>query len=268
MKKGLVIALVVAVIGIVGYMAMNPPAPREAAPSAGTETAEMLAEVPAPAETEPEAPAEMAAVEAQDAPAPAVQAAPAAVPPINTAELNVPLIMSERIMGDINAPVTVIEYASLTCPHCAHFATTVLPQVKAKLVETGRMRLIFRDFPLDAMAMKAAKLAKCAPQDKYFDFIEVIFRNRDRWLTSDNPEGSLMQLGALTGMTDEYMKMCMGSAELENAILQVVSDAQQKFVIKSTPTFVFEYGAESFAGAQDVSKFEEVVDRLSAGKKK
>src|SRR5262249_18524001 len=147
------------------------------------------------------------------------------------------------------APVTVIEYASLTCPHCAFFTKTILAGVKAKLIDTGKLKLIFRDFPLDQHAMNAAKLARCAPPDKYFDLVEVLYRNQEQWRDSKDPEAGMMQLGALTGMSDAYMKNCMGSAELEHFILREVSDAQGKFQVRATPTFIFNYGAENFSGA-------------------
>ncbi len=251
MKKGLVIGLVaaVAVIGLIIFLAKHPPPAH--APAAGTETAEQLA-APAPEATPA---AETATMQTP----PAEQAAPAAASDVQPA-------LEDRVLGRDDAPVTVIEYASLTCPHCAHFATDILPEVKAKLIDTGKMRLIFRDFPLDQMAMKAAKMARCAPHDNYFNLIEVIFKNRDRWMTSKEPENALMQLGALAGMDDSYMKKCIADPEIENAILHNVSEAQSKFFIKSTPMFVFNYGAETLSGAQDESKFEEIVNRLSAGK--
>jgi protein-disulfide isomerase len=182
-------------------------------------------------------------------------------------EFDLATAMSERSMGDPGAPVTVIEYASLTCPHCAHFATTILPEVKRKLIDTGKMRLIYRDFPLDALAMKAAQLSRCAPKDKYFNLIEVIFQNRERWLANPSPETALRQFGALAGMEEAYMKTCMESAELESAIANGLQEAQGKFYIKATPTFVFDYGTETISGAQELSKFEEIVNRLTAAKK-
>ena len=147
--------------------------------------------------------------------------------------------MADRSIGKSDAPVTVIEYASLTCPHCAHFATTILPDVKTHLVDTGKIRVIFRDFPLDATAMKAAKMARCAPQEKYFDLIEVLFRNQETWAHVADPEKAMMQLGALAGMSDEMMKKYIASKDLEDDILKSVGEAQDKFAVKATPTFVF-----------------------------
>jgi protein-disulfide isomerase len=266
-KKGVVIALVLLALAALGYMATHK-APRPT-PDTLTETAAQLGAPQKTAEQAPAAPAPAPAPAPVPTPAVPSQAATAVATPAPAApgEFDLATAMSERSIGRDDAPVTVIEYSSLTCSHCAHFATEILPQVKTKLIDTGKLRMIFRDFPLDAMAMKAAKLSRCAPKDKYFDFLEVLFRNAPRWLSSKNPEEALRQMGALAGMDDTYMKSCMSSVELESALANGVQEAQGKFYIKATPTFIFDYGTETLTGAQDVSKFEEVVNRLSGGKK-
>lgn len=242
----------------------------EAAPASDlTETAESLStdeapaaeaasEATAPVET---APTEDTAQETETAPADgSLLAAPAAL------QLNVAELMTDRVMGNPDAPVTITEFASMTCPHCAHFATQVQPLVKAQLVETGKAKFIFREFPLDQYALKASMLARCAPADKFYDLIEVIFRNQDRWVKAEDPIKSLKQLGTLTGMDDAYMDACMNNTELQNAILSRVTEAQGKYSIRSTPTFVFNDGAETLTGGADAAKFEEIVQKLSAGK--
>lgn len=193
-----------------------------------------------------------------------------ATPAVSAAgTVDVQAAMADRVLGEADAPVTVVEYASLTCTHCAHFATTILPEVKTRLVATGKLRIIYRDFPLDQLAMKAAKMARCAPKDRYFDLIEVLFRNRDRWIdNAKEPEKALMQLGALAGMDDATMKSCIANAEMDTALLTRMNEAQTKFSIQSTPSFVFDDGAEVISGAHPVEKFEEIVTRLSAAKKK
>ncbi len=246
------------------------------APAAPTETA--TAETAAPADAPAAAAATEMSTPATAAPAPAVAAttdpastaaaAPADTGPIVSADglVDVKKAMADRVLGSDNAPVTIIEYASLTCPHCAFFATTNLAAVKEKLIDTGKLRLVFRDFPLDQFAMKAAKMARCVEPAKYFDLIEVLFKNQDRWTHADDKINALIQLGSLAGMDETTMKSCINNDELENAIAVGVNEAQSKFDVKATPTFVVNYGAENFTGAQDVTKFEEVVNRLSAGK--
>lgn len=224
-------------------------------------TEDMATEEAAPApEAEEEAAAEEPAQEAatEDAATEETAAAPAAAVDVSAA-------MADRVIGDENAPVTIIEYASLTCPHCAQFATGILADVKARLIDTGKAKLIYRDYPIDRVAMTAAKLARCASEDQYFDLVEVLFKNQERWVASEDREAALMQYGALAGMSDDYMRACIGSSELEAAILASQTEAQSRFGVRSTPTFVINYGAEIIVGAQPVEKFEEAVNKLTAG---
>jgi protein-disulfide isomerase len=180
--------------------------------------------------------------------------------------LDVPTLMKDRVLGNPNAPVTIIEYASLTCPHCAHFANTVLPEVKKQLIETGKAKLIFRDYPLDTFALRTAMMARCTDDTKYYDLIEVIFRNQDQWTKADDPLAAVTQLGTLAGMDTEYIKTCMESAEMEAYILRGVQEAQTKYGLKSTPTFVFNDGAETLSGGQSIEQFTTIVNKLTAGK--
>ena len=184
-------------------------------------------------------------------------AAPAAL------QMNVTEMMADRVLGDAAAPVTIIEFASYTCSHCSAFHNNVLPKVKEQLINTGKAKLVLREFPLDKFALKASLLARCAPADKYYDFVEVIFRNQDRWVKSEDPIKSLKQLGSLTGMDDAQMESCLNNTEMESALLQRVTDAQAQYKVSATPTFVFNDGAEKFSGTQTPERFQEVVDQLT-----
>src|SRR6218665_1500337 len=121
---------------------------------------------------------------------------PAALP------VNILRATEDRVIGPEDAPITIIEYASLTCPHCRKFHTEVLPTVKRELVNSGKVRIIYRDYPIDNYALKAAMMARCAQNDKYFDLVEVLFQNQDKWMKSDNPLKALAQYGNLAGMDD------------------------------------------------------------------
>lgn len=232
----------------------------EQAPENETAVATETATAPATEETSPapeEEPA-TAAVKAEDSGS--LLAAPKSL------QIDVAAAMADRPIGSENAPVTIIEYASMTCPHCAHFANNTLPEIKKLLIETGKARLIFRDFPLDSFALKAAMLARCADASIYTDLIEVIFKNQERWIKSEDPVAALKQYGALAGMDEEYMNACVNSEELRAAILHSVQEAQQKYDIKSTPTFIFNYGAEKFNGGREAKAFVDTVEKLSKAK--
>jgi len=209
----------------------------------------LLKEPPAPAETVVETPVEKTAD--------AADAVPQAIEP--AAALSGP---EDRFIGKADAPVTIIEYASMTCSHCAHFVTTVLPDVKKRLIETGKAKLVYRDFPLDGVALKAAMAARCAAPDTYFNLVELIFSNQERWLSNKDPMDGLQQLTALTGMSAETFKACTNDAEMEKSIVAGVKAAQEKFDIKSTPTFIFNNGANIMPGGQSIEKFEEIVNTL------
>lgn len=177
-------------------------------------------------------------------------------------EVDIEAAMADRSMGKDDAPVTMIEYASLTCPHCAHFANNLLPEVKRRLIDTGKLKLIFRDYPLDTFAMKAALMARCAEPEKYFDLIEVIFKNQERWAKSQDPVKGLIQLGKLAGMNEDFIKACMANEEMQSGILARVQDAQKNYKLESTPTFIFNNGAEKMSGDKEVKDFEAVVNKL------
>lgn len=172
----------------------------------------------------------------------------------------------DRVMGSDSAPVTVIEYASMTCGHCAHFSKEVLPEVKKNLIDTGKLRLVFRDFPLDKVALKAAMMARCLPADKYFGMIEVIFSSQERWMSNEDPVKGLEQIGALAGMDSDAFNKCTTDEALEKRILAGMQEAQDKYQVKSTPSFIFNNGAEIYAGGKDAAAFAETVNKLSGAK--
>ena len=171
-------------------------------------------------------------------------------------EIDVENAMADRPMGRADAPKTIIEYASMTCSHCADFHNHTLPEVKKALIETGKARLIFRDMPWDTFALKASMMARCAPPEKYSGLVESIFKNQDRWSKSDDPLSGLIELGTSAGMEERFIEACMNSAELENAIVARVQEAQRTYNVKSTPTFIFTKGAERI---EHFTEFEELL---------
>ncbi|MCC2095688.1 MAG: DsbA family protein, partial [Hyphomicrobiales bacterium] len=111
--------------------------------------------------------------------------------------------LKDMVMGDENAPVTIIEYASMTCPHCANFHNNVYPDIKKNYLETGKAKLIFREFPLDPRAYAASMLARCADEQFYFPMTEVLFKQQDVWARVDDPRPPLLQIAKLAGFTQE-----------------------------------------------------------------
>ncbi|MDI1227198.1 MAG: thioredoxin domain-containing protein [bacterium] len=170
--------------------------------------------------------------------------------------------LAERSIGDVDAPVTVIEYASMTCPHCARFHNEILPVVKQRLIDTGKLRLIFRDYPLDTHALKASMMARCLDRARYFQLVEVIFKQQTSWIKGTDPLVGLKQLGALAGMEPAYVDTCVANPQLQQFVLAGMQEGQQKYKIKATPTFIFNNGAEQMEGDKNPEDFDEIVEKL------
>jgi protein-disulfide isomerase len=143
----------------------------------------------------------------------------------------------DRILGKPDAPVTIFEYASLTCPHCADFEKEVLPKIKADWIDTGKAKLVFRDFPLDGSALKAAMVARCAPPERFYGFIDVLFAQQRSWATGGDPAPVLERLAKLGGMSLDKFDACMKDDALQNKILASRLAAANDYKVESTPTF-------------------------------
>ncbi len=191
-------------------------------------------------------------------------APPAAI--TNTTGIDIASVMQDRVLGSETAPVTIIEYTSLTCSACAYFSKKIMPEIKKTLIDTGKVKLIYRDFPLDSIALKASMMTRCVPKDKFFNMVDVLFNNQKRWIGHKDPMVGLAQLGSLAGMDEETFKKCTENVALETAIVKVFQDAQRKYHIRASPTFIFNNGAEELVGARSVADFTKIVDKLTRGK--
>jgi protein-disulfide isomerase len=145
---------------------------------------------------------------------------------------------AEHVLGKADAPITIIEYASLTCPHCAEFNKEIMPEFKAKYVETGKAKLIYRDYPLDQWALRASMLARCAPADRYFGFLDVLFQNQVTWATAKDPMAALERIGKLGGVSSEQFNTCMQDRALQDAVLAQSLQGQKEFDVQGTPAII------------------------------
>jgi len=149
--------------------------------------------------------------------------------------------MSEHAIGNADAKVVVQEWFSLTCPHCAHFAAQALPQIRSQMVDTGRVKLIFRDFPLDQVALTAAMVANSLPAERYLPFIEALFAAQDRWAFArgiDN-NAEIAKMAALAGMPRSAFDAAISNEALRRAILAGQDEAIKTYKVDSTPSFIF-----------------------------
>ena len=140
------------------------------------------------------------------------------------------------MIGSDKAPVTVIEYASMTCPHCAHFEETTLPELKKRYIDTGKVRYVMREFPLDALAAAGFMLARCAGPDKYETVVETLFAKQPDWVTQ-KPIEPLMAIAKQFGFTEESFNACLANQKVLEDIQAVRDHAVSKLGVNSTPTF-------------------------------
>jgi protein-disulfide isomerase len=143
-----------------------------------------------------------------------------------------------HMLGNPEAPITIIEYASLTCPHCAEFDKSVLPQIKQTYIDTGKAKLVYRDFPLDGVALKASMVARCLPGDRFFPFVDGLFRQQSSWAYGGDPKVGLLRMARLAGMSQESFDKCFDDKTLEDAVLQERLEGSRQFDIQGTPTLI------------------------------
>jgi len=147
----------------------------------------------------------------------------------------------DHVLGDANAPITVIEYASLTCSHCAHFHTQVLPEIKKKWIDTGKVKLVYRDFPLDRVALQAAQVARCVPTERYYAFLEVLFRQQEQWTAGRDPAvmiDRVKQFAALAGLPRERANACVDDQAMQMKIVGAAQAGERDHKVSGTPTFI------------------------------
>ena len=168
----------------------------------------------------------------------------------------------DRILGKADAPITIIEYASLTCPHCAHFSLDVLPKLKQKWIDTGKAKLVLRDFPLDEPALRAAMVARCAPPDKFYPLADTFFSQQEQWVTARDYRAALEKLAKLAGIGDKQFKTCIEDKKLEDQVAQSRLTAAQQLGVSSTPSFFV--NGQKFEGAPTFEAFDQLLSGLAA----
>ncbi|MFC4350625.1 DsbA family protein [Fodinicurvata halophila] len=145
---------------------------------------------------------------------------------------------SDRVIGDADAPITIIEYASLTCPHCASFHTDTLPQLKSEWLDAGKARLVFRHFPLDRLALRAAMVTDCLEKDRaFFGLLATLFKSQQDWARADDPIDALQKHARLAGLSEERFNSCIEDEGIMDGILATLEQARETYEVQSTPTF-------------------------------
>ncbi|MEQ1697467.1 MAG: thioredoxin domain-containing protein [Hyphomicrobiaceae bacterium] len=190
----------------------------------------------------------------------------AAAPEVSVEELMKPGDLADIAIGQADAKVTVVEYSSLTCPHCASFQAKVFPAFKAKYIDTGKVRFITREFPLDNLAAAAAMLARCIAPEKSFDFVETMFATQEIWggHNVQNPKAKLFEIAKQAGFTEATFEKCLTDQVLLDKLTALRTRASEKFQINSTPTFFV--NGKRVSGNTNMVDFEKVIEPLLGAK--
>jgi protein-disulfide isomerase len=166
-------------------------------------------------------------------------------------------MLSEKVLGSVNAPVTMIEYSSLTCSHCGDFHVVTYPLLKSTYIDTGRMKLVFRDFPLNEAAMAGSMVARCSG-DRFFLTLDALFKAQNSWAYSTDFKGGIKNVVAPLGMTSNDVEACLASAELRSGVLSIKSSGTQTHGVNATPTFVI--NGQTVVGALTFAEFSAIIN--------
>lgn len=173
--------------------------------------------------------------------------------------------LKDSVIGDANAPVTLIEYSSLACPHCADFHINTLPEITKNYIDTGKVKLIVRDFPIGGPAYAAAMMARCVPPDRRTKFVDVLFKNQDMWSKAADPKTALARIGKLGGLSQEDFDRCTSDKALFEGIQKLQLEAQSKYDVNATPTFIVmsskNSDVEKISGSQPYDVFKQAFDK-------
>jgi protein-disulfide isomerase len=188
-----------------------------------------------------------------------IEARPATAQNIPLPDLLVPPTLGDRSLGKDDAPVTIVEYASMTCPHCAHFHETTYPELKKRYIDTGKVRFIFREFPLDPLAAGASMLARCAEKDKFFPIIETLFQMQRTWAV-EKPIPPLLAIAKQAGFTEQSFNACLSDQKMLDAMQEEQKRASDKFKVSSTPTLFI--NGKMQKGGMTIDELAKVIDPL------
>lgn len=168
--------------------------------------------------------------------------------------------LPEKVLGNADAPITIVEYASMTCGHCANFHKNTLPVIKTNYIDTGKARLIVREFPFDPRAEAGFMLARCA-DDKYFAMVDVLFQQQQSWAGVENAREALLQIARLAGFSQESFEACLTDQKLLEDVRAVRNRGANDFGVDATPTFFI--NGNKYSGALSVDEMSAILDAMA-----
>ena len=165
-------------------------------------------------------------------------------------------------IGDPNAPVTIIEYASMSCSHCANFHNNTLEDLKKEYIDTGQVKFIFRDFPFNYPALAGSMMMRCVSDDIRYDYMNALYKLQNNWVFRDNAKtrAELYKIMQTGGMKQDEFDTCLSNIDLENDLLEEVMNAQREFSIRSTPSFII--NGDLYSGNKTTKEFRQIIDKI------
>lgn len=171
------------------------------------------------------------------------------------------LYEDDRILGDAEAKVTILEYASLTCPHCATLHNEVLPRIKSEWIDTGKARLVYRHFPLDGVALRAAALTDCLPAERHYAFLDLLFEGQEKWARSSDPVAALGQRAKLAGLAQSEIDRCLADEAAMAKIMERREEGSKLYDVDSTPTLII--NGRKLSGTRSYEEIEKVLQEAA-----
>jgi len=198
----------------------------------------------------------------------------AGVDPVTTASVDIPRAdgnvdmdevlkpgpLKEMALGDPDAPVKIVEYMSMTCPHCADFHNNTFKQIVTDYVDTGKVQFIVREFPFDPRATAAIMLARCAPEEQFFPMVDVLLQQQSTWARAQDAARALLDISKLAGFTQESFEACLTNQQLVDDVNAVRTRAASEFGVSSTPTFLI--NGKRYSGNMSVERMSALIDSM------
>ncbi len=179
---------------------------------------------------------------------------------VDIAKLMAPGPLPEMSVGKADAKVTIVEYMSMTCPHCARFHNETYDAIKTKYVDSGQVRFVLREFPFDPRAAAAFMLARCAPEGQYFPMISMLFKQQEQWAAAPNGRDALLQMSKLAGFTQESFEACLTNQKLLDDVQATMQKGDKDFGVKATPTFFV--NGKKYSGEMSVDTMSALIDSM------
>ena len=169
---------------------------------------------------------------------------------------------NDFFIGSDNAPVTIIEYASMSCSHCADFHNNTLDDLKSEYIDTGKVRFVFRDFPFNYPALAGSMIVGCVPENVKYQYMNALYKLQNNWIRREHSDTrkELYKIMQSAGMQQDEFDLCLSNIDLENDILEGVMNAQREFNIRSTPSFII--NGVLYSGNKNIKEFRQIIDKI------